>query len=137
MLEGELRAKDLPETWCAAMKAELGVAPADDRDRCLQDVHWCSGYIGGRFQSYTIGNILSAQFCAAALRAHPNIPSEIASGKFDTLHTSLRDNVYRHGSKFVPNHLIERGTGAAMSMTPYFDYLRENALSTAKVICVR
>ena len=125
LLEGELRAKDLPEAWCAAMKAELGVAPADDRDGCLQDVHWYSGYIGGRFQSYTIGNILSAQFYAAALKANPDIPREIASGKFDTLHTWLRDNVYRHGSKFVPNHLIERAAGAAMNMTPYFDYLRE------------
>jgi carboxypeptidase Taq len=104
---------------------ELGVAPADDRDGCLQDVHWYSGYIGGRFHSYTIGNILSAQFYAAALQAHPNIASEIASGKFDTLHTWLRDSVYQHGSKFAPNHLIERATGAAMNMTPYFDYLRE------------
>jgi carboxypeptidase Taq len=101
LLEGELCAKDLPEAWRAAMKAELGVAPADDRDGCLQDVHWYSGYIGGRFQSYVIGNILSAQFYAAALRVHPKIPSEIASGKFDTLHTWLRDNVYRHGSKRV------------------------------------
>ena len=125
LLEGELCAKDLAEAWRAAMKAELGVAPADDRDGCLQDVHWYSGYIGGQFQSYTIGNILSAQFYAAALQAHPNIPTEIAGGKFDTLHTWLRDNVYRHGSKFAPNHLIERAAGAAMNMTPYFDYLRE------------
>ena len=125
LLEGRLGVKDLPEAWRAAMRAHLDVAPDDDRDGCLQDVHWYSGYIGGRFQSYTIGNILSAQFYAAALQAHPNIPSEIASGKFDTLHTWLRDNVYRHGSKFVSNHLIERATGAAMNMTPYFDYLRE------------
>jgi carboxypeptidase Taq len=101
LLEGKLRVKDLAEAWRAPMQAELGVAPADDRDGCLQDVHWYSGYIGGRFQSYVIGNILSAQFYAAALRAHPKIPSEIASGKFDTLHTWLRDNVYRHGSKRV------------------------------------
>ena len=107
------------------MRANLDVAPDDDRDGCLQDVHWYSGYIGGRFQSYTIGNILSAQFYAAALQAHPDIPSEIATGEFSTLHTWLRDNVYRHGSKFAPNDLIERVTGAAMSMTPYFDYLRE------------
>jgi Carboxypeptidase Taq (M32) metallopeptidase len=32
LLEGELCAKDLPEAWRAAMKTELGVAPADDRD---------------------------------------------------------------------------------------------------------
>jgi carboxypeptidase Taq len=79
LLEGELRVQDLPEAWHAAMRADLGIAPSDDRDGCLQDVHWYSGSIGGRFQSYAIGNILSAQFYAAALKAHPDIPQEIAS----------------------------------------------------------
>ena len=117
--------KDLPEAWRAAMRANLGVAPTDDRDGCLQDVHWYSGYVGGRFQSYTIGNILSAQFYAAALQAHPNIPSEIAAGEFGTLQTWLRENVYRHGSKFAPSDLIRRATGAGMNRKLYFDYLRE------------
>src|SRR5205085_1420789 len=80
LLEGRLRVKNLPEAWLAAMQAELGIAPSDDRDGCLQDAHWYSGYIGGRFQSYAIGNILSAQFYAAALKAHADIPGEVASG---------------------------------------------------------
>ena len=125
MLEGELTVKDLPEAWHAAMQAALGIAPSNDRDGCLQDAHWYSGYIGGQFQSYAIGNILSAQFYAAALKAHPDIPREIANGEFGALHTWLRDNLYRHGSKFVPNDLVKRTTGATMNMGPYLDYLRE------------
>jgi carboxypeptidase Taq len=125
LLEGELCVKDLPEAWHAAMQADLGIAPSDDRNGCLQDAHWYSSYIGGQFQSYTIGNILSAQFYAAALKAHPDIPQEIASGEFGTLLTWLRDNLYRHGNKFAPNELIKRATGTPMNMTPYLDYLRE------------
>jgi carboxypeptidase Taq len=125
LLESELRVKDLPEAWHAAMQADLGVAPSDDRDGCLQDAHWYSSYIGGQFQSYTIGNILSAQFYAAALKAHPDIPHEIAGGEFGTLYGWLRENLYRHGSKFAPNNLVERATGTAMQMGPYLDYLRE------------
>ena len=106
------------------MQADLGIAPPDDRHGCLQDVHWYSGYIGGRFQSYTISNILSAQFYAAALKAHPSIPQEIASGEFGTLHTWLRDNLYGHGSKFVPKDLVKRATGEAMTIRPYLGYLR-------------
>ena len=113
LLEGKLRVKDLPQAWRAAMEANLGIAPPDDRDGCLQDVHWFSGGIGGGFQSYTIGNILGAQFYAAALKAHPDIPREIASGEFGTLHTWLRDNIYQHGSKFAPNELVKRATGSA------------------------
>jgi carboxypeptidase Taq len=125
MLEGQLRVRHLPEAWRAAMRADLGIEPSDDRDGCLQDAHWYSGYIGGRFQSYTIGNVLSAQFYAAALKAHPDILHEIAMGDFGTLHTWLRDNLYRHGSKFAPNDLVERATGAVMQMRSYLDYLHE------------
>jgi carboxypeptidase Taq len=124
LLEGRLAVKDLPEAWRARMQADLGIAPSDDRDGCLQDVHWYYGGIGGGFQGYTIGNILSAQFFAAAVKAHPGIASEIAAGEFRTLHRWLVDNVYRHGSKFTPNDLIERATGEPMTMRPYLAYLR-------------
>ena len=43
MLEGKLAVKDLPEAWRAGMQADLGIVPPDDRDGCLQDVHWYSG----------------------------------------------------------------------------------------------
>jgi carboxypeptidase Taq len=106
------------------MEANLGIVPPDDRDGCLQDVHWFSGGIGGAFQSYTIGNILGAQFYAAALKAHPHIPADIARGEFAALHGWLRDNIYQHGAKFAPNGLLKRATGSAMTMQPYLDYLR-------------
>ncbi|MGH6840391.1 MAG: carboxypeptidase M32, partial [Methylocella sp.] len=124
LLEGELRVKDLPEAWRARMQADLGVAPAGDRDGCLQDVHWYGGTVGGGFQSYTIGNILSAQFYAAAVKAHPEIPREIAKGEFGTLHGWLREHLYRHGRKFQPSEAVSRATGASMSTTPYLAYLR-------------
>jgi carboxypeptidase Taq len=125
LLEGKLQVKDLAESWRARMQADLGIVPSDDRDGCLQDVHWYYGGIGGAFQSYTIGNVLSVQFYAAALAAHPDIPREIARGEFGTLHRWLRENVYRHGRKFPPQALIQRATGKPMSTAPYLAYLRE------------
>jgi carboxypeptidase Taq len=124
MLEGRLQVRDLPEAWREAMRADLGVVPPDDRDGCLQDVHWYYGGIGGAFQSYTIGNVLSAQFYAAAVSAHPDIPREIETGTLATLHRWLRDNVYRHGRKYPPSELIQRATGSPMHIEPYIAYLR-------------
>jgi carboxypeptidase Taq len=124
LLEGRLAVKDLPEAWRARIAADLGITPADDRDGCMQDVHWFSGGIGGSFQGYTIGNILSAQFYAAALKAHPEIPEEITRGEFSTLHRWLVDRIYRHGRKFDPDDLVKRATGEAMSIAPYAAYLR-------------
>jgi carboxypeptidase Taq len=123
LLEDRLAVKDLPDAWRARIAADLGIAPNDDRDGCLQDVHWFSGSIGGAFQGYTIGNILSAQFYAAAIKAHPEIPHEIARGEFDTLRRWLVAHVYRHGRKFEPNELVVRATGAPMTIAPYLEYL--------------
>jgi carboxypeptidase Taq len=86
-------------------------------------VHWYAGLIGGQFQGYTLGNILSAQFFAAATRARPGIPGEIAHGEFGTLHAWLRENVYQHGAKFTADELVERATGSPLSIEPYLDYL--------------
>ena len=61
LLEGRLAIKDLPEAWHARYQSDLGLHAPDDRDGVLQDVHWYGGIIGGVFQGYTLGNILSAQ----------------------------------------------------------------------------
>lgn len=124
LLEGKLAVRDLPEAWRARFEADLGIVPPDDRDGVLQDVHWYAGVIGGAFQGYTLGNILSAQFYDAALQAHPEIPTQIAQGQFDTLHGWLRENIYRHGSKYTAPELIERVTGGPLRIEPYIAYLK-------------
>lgn len=125
MLEGSLEVKDLPEAWNAAYLENLGIAPEDDADGCMQDVHWFGGHIGGSFQGYTLGNILSAQFFAEARKALPGIHDDMRRGSFSALHGWLRENIYRHGSKFTAPELIERVTGRGLDIGPYIRYLRE------------
>jgi carboxypeptidase Taq len=114
----------LPDAWYENYQANLGIVPPDDRDGVLQDVHWYAGTIGGAFQGYTLGNIMSAQLFDAATRAHPSIPAEIAKGEFGTLHRWLKDNIYQHGAKFSAAEIIERATGGPLSIEPYIRYLR-------------
>ena len=125
LLEGKLAVKDLPEAWHARYQADLGIRAPDDRDGVLQDVHWFGGSVGGMFQGYTLGNVMSAQFYAAALAAHPEIPDEIKQGRFATLHGWLRHNLYRHGSKFTASEVVERATGKPMTIEPYVRYLKK------------
>jgi len=124
LLEGKLELRDLPEAWWERMKADMGVTPPDDRDGVLQDVHWYAGTIGGAFQGYTIGNVLSAQFFEGATCAHPQIADEIATGEFGTLHGWLKQNVYQHGRKYTAAELVERATGGPLTFEPYIRYLR-------------
>jgi carboxypeptidase Taq len=124
LLEGSLEVKDLPEAWHARYQSDLGLCAPDDRDGVLQDVHWYYGQIGGLFQGYTLGNVMSGTFYSLALKAHPEIPAEMQQGKFDTLRTWLVENVYQHGSKFTAPELVKRLTGGELTIAPYIDYLK-------------
>lgn len=123
LLEGSLEVKDLPEAWNAAYTNDLGVTPPDDKDGVLQDVHWYAGGIGGVFQGYTLGNIMSAQFYEKALAAHPEIPTEISQGKFSTLHGWLQNTIYTHGSKFTAPEMLNRVVGGGLDVQPLLRYL--------------
>lgn len=123
LLEGRVAVADLARVWRERFEADFGLPVPDDKDGVLQDVHWYSGPIGGAFQGYTLGNVLSAQFYAAAVAAQPSIPSEIGQGRFGTLHDWLREHVYQHGAKFTADELVRRATGRPMSLEPYMDYL--------------
>lgn len=124
LLEGKLSIDELPSAWHARYQETLGITAPDDRDGVLQDVHWFGGLIGGMFQGYTLGNILASQFYAAALAQHPEIPREMADGRFTTLHHWLRTHLYQHGAKFTTNELVEQVTGRGLTLQPYLDYLR-------------
>jgi carboxypeptidase Taq len=124
LLEGWLLVRDLPEVWRERYKADLGMMPPDDRDGVLQDVHWYSGVIGGEFQGYALGNIMSAQLYEAAMSAHPEILPALEQGEFGTLHSWLKEKIYQHGCKYTASELIERAIGAPLSIEPYIRYLR-------------
>ena len=124
LLEGSLTVKDLPDAWHSRYQSDLGLHAPNDTQGVLQDVHWYSGVVGGSFQGYTLGNIMSALFFDHALAAHPAIPSQIEQGEFGILYGWLKDNIYQHGSKYTANELIDRITGHPLTIEPYIHYLR-------------
>lgn len=123
LLDGRLSVGDLPDAWRARYASDIGIAPSDDKDGVLQDVHWFGGLIGGSFQGYTLGNIMGAQFYAVAAQQCPQINDEIGRGEFGALHNWLIEDVYRHGSKFTADELLQRVTGGPLSVEPYIAYL--------------
>jgi carboxypeptidase Taq len=125
LLEGSLAVKDLPDAWRESYRRDLGVIPPDDKDGVLQDAHWFAALIGGMFQGYTLGNILSAMFYEKALEAHPEIPSEMENGQFAVLLGWLTDNIYWHGGKYTTSELVERVTGKpGLDVQPLMRYFR-------------
>ena len=81
LLEGRLAVKDLPEAWRARYSPTWASPRPTTATACCRTCTGTAGVIGGCFQGYTLGNILGAQFFAAAQSAHPEIPAEIAAGR--------------------------------------------------------
>jgi carboxypeptidase Taq len=125
MLEGSLEVRDLPEAWNERYRSDLGIVPNQDSDGVLQDVHWYTGQIGGMFQGYTLGNLMSAQFFEAALEAYPEILMKIEQGDFGTLHNWLKENIYQYGCKYTAAELIRGVTGDALRIDPFIRYIRQ------------
>lgn len=124
LLEDKLAVKDLPDAWKSRYNSDLGIVPKNDTNGVLQDVHWYGGMVGGMFQGYTLGNLMSAQFFEAALKAHADIPSQIEQGNFNLLHDWLKQNIYQHGRKYTAAQLIEQATGKPLSIDPFISYIK-------------
>ncbi len=122
LLDGTLKVADLPEAWNAAMQSTLGLTPPDDARGVLQDIHWSTGLFGS-FPTYTIGNVMSAQFFAAARRDLPGLDDALACGDYAPLRGWLTEHVYRHGRAFSPEELLQRATGSGLVVAPYLAYL--------------
>ena len=122
LLAGSVSVHDLPEVWNARMLEYLGVEVPDDAHGVLQDMHWAIGLFG-YFPTYQLGNVISLQIWQRALAELGDLDERFARGEFSSLREWLRDNVYRHGSKYPPRELLRRITGSDLDPEPYVRYL--------------
>jgi carboxypeptidase Taq len=119
----EVEVADLPALWRDKMKTYLGRDVPNDTLGVLQDVHWSHGYVGS-FPTYTIGNIMGAQFYDTAL-TQPAIAAGLDTGNYAPLKHWLTDNIYRHGRSSSPAETLQRVTGGPLDIGPYVARLAE------------
>jgi carboxypeptidase Taq len=124
LLRGELEAADLPAAWREAAERLLGVAPASDREGCLQDVHW-SGGLFGYFPTYALGNLYAAQLLEAARRDLPELDTQVAAGELLALKGWLNREVHLPGRRQLAPELCQRVTGQPLSTGPALRYLED------------
>lgn len=127
MISGDLAVADLPGAWSEVMRETLGLTPPDDKDGCLQDIHWPSGAFG-YFPTYTLGAIAAAQFFDAARDQSPDLSEALGQGDFTPLLSWLRSHVHALGSLLPTQDLLERATGKKLDVATYQNHLRRRYL---------
>jgi carboxypeptidase Taq len=123
LMQGALTVRDLPDAWNEKYREYLGIAPPDDAQGVLQDIHWSDGYFG-YFPTYTLGNLIASQLWEKIRQDLPDLDQSIAAKDFQPLLAWLRTHIHQHGAKFEPMELLERVTGQRLTAEPYLAYLR-------------
>ncbi len=123
LVEGMLAVEDLPAAWNERVEDYLGLKVENDAQGVLQDVHWSAGLIG-YFPTYALGNLIAGQLWQRVHQDLPDLDARIAAGELAPLREWLRENVHRHGAKFLPSELLQRVAGKPIAVEPFADYLK-------------
>ncbi|HVJ53822.1 MAG TPA: carboxypeptidase M32 [Aliidongia sp.] len=127
MIAGDLGLDDLRGAWRDGMVELVGIAPPNDRDGVLQDIHWYSGTFG-YFATYTLGAMTAAQLFDAATRQDASIRPGIARGDFEPLMAWLRRNVHGRGSSVPASQILTDATGRPLEVKVFEQHLSSRYL---------
>jgi len=120
---GNLAVVDLEAAWNDRFEADFGYAVDRPSNGVLQDVHWSVGLFG-YFPTYTLGNVYAGCLNEALRKAVPDLDAAVAQGDISPATDWLRENLQRHGKRYLPRDVIARATGAEPSEAPLVAYLR-------------
>lgn len=122
LVNGEITVDDVPAMWNRKYKEYLGIDVPNDRDGCLQDVHWTMAF--GYFPSYALGNAYGAQILRAMER-EIDVWESARRGDLTCILKWLRENVFNRASLMDPDAWIRAVTGEALNPDYYLDYLED------------
>jgi carboxypeptidase Taq len=128
LIEGTLKAKDIPAKWNEMYKKYLGVTVPDDMQGCLQDVHWSHGSFG-YFATYSIGSLYAAQFYEKIELNSPQLDAELHSGNSLNVLNWLTKNVYENGRFYNSEKLCYKITGKYLNINSFKTYIEKKQLS--------
>ncbi|MBH69564.1 MAG: carboxypeptidase M32 [Rhodospirillaceae bacterium] len=129
MLAGDLVVSELPLAWNDGFEKSFGIRPTNNREGCLQDIHWYDGAFG-YFPTYSLGAMTAAQLFATLSQDLPQISTDILEGKFGRIIGWLRDNVHRWGSYHSTETLLTEVTGEPLRPEFFISHLKRRYLTT-------
>lgn len=127
LFDGSLSVEDLPKAWNTLSKEFFDYVPKNDVEGVMQDVHWAVGAFG-YFPSYTLGNMIAAQFWHKMKQDMPDLNEQMAAGNYKPILAWLRENVHQHGKRYSTDELVKRVTGEGINFQYLIDYLKERYL---------
>ncbi|MBL0147064.1 MAG: carboxypeptidase M32 [Chitinophagaceae bacterium] len=124
LIEGSISTKDIPAYWNEHYEKYMGIKVPDDKNGCLQDVHWSHGSFG-YFATYSLGSLYAAQLYAAILKENVSVETEIGEGNVQTVLNWLRKNIHAYGRYFTSEELCKQATGETLNSNYFTKYAND------------
>ena len=121
LISGKIDAKDIPTVWNKKYFDYMGIRVPNDKNGCLQDMHWSDGSLG-YFPTYALGSAYAAQIYDA-MSKDVDIPASVKSGTVRALEDWLREHLHKYGASKYPKELLKIATGKEFDPNYYIDYL--------------
>jgi len=123
LMAAELEVSDVPGTWNDTFESLFGFRPTNNREGCLQDIHWSMGGLG-YFATYSLGNLNAAQLYKYAAQ-DCEVIGGARQGNFIPLLEWMQKKIHAKGSTLFPQDLMESATGSPTKPGAYLAHLRE------------
>ncbi len=120
LINGKIECKDVPTIWNDKYKAYLGVDVPNDKDGCMQDVHWTDAEFG-YFPSYALGNIYGAMI-REKMDEDIGLLDLVREGKMEDILSWFKENDFAY-DYLAPRAWIKKITGKDASPDAFVSYL--------------
>ncbi len=119
IIEEDAKVENLPDLWNEEFSKILRLDVNNDKNGCLQDIHWYGGDFG-YFPTYSIGAFVAAQLAFKVRKKFIDFDLNLEEGNFKPIIKWLRQNVHSKGNLYKIDELLTESTEENLSLK-YFE----------------
>jgi carboxypeptidase Taq len=127
IMAGDLQVKEIPILWNELYSKYLGINVPDDKQGCLQDIHWSHGSFG-YFPTYSLGSLYAVQLFYQLQKEKISKDESIAQGTFTPVINWLGKNVHTKGRQQESDALCSEICGEGLNSEIFIRYARSKFL---------
>ena len=119
IIEEDAKVENLPDLWNEEFSKILRLDVNNDKNGCLQDIHWYGGDFG-YFPTYSIGAFIAAQLAFKVRNKFLDFDLNLEEGNFKPIIKWLRQNVHSKGNFYKIDELLTESTEENLNLK-YFE----------------
>ena len=124
IIEEDAKVENLPDLWNEEFSKILRLDVNNDKNGCLQDIHWYGGDFG-YFPTYSVGAFIAAQLAFKVRKKFTDFDLNLEEGNFKPIIKWLRQNVHSKGNFYKIDELLTESTEENLNLKYFENHIIE------------